>query len=384
MMSPIEPSKRSGHALIYTAMMLTALVMMLSLSFDWSNVLSAKAQLQAAVDAAARNGAGSLGSGTTTARNNAIAAAGYNEIDGAPVVILPAEVITGNWNDSTRVFTANGTPLNAIRINGSRTAAKGNAIPMVLASVMGVRGIDVRATATAYVQASQSYGVISREGINMSGNSKINSYDSRQGAYPAGKGAQATVAGNFGYMNMSGNTKIEGDLFYTGNAPNGTVTGTKKKIDSLPTITNPTTPSGATNWGNFNGGNLTLNSGNHYFQNFSSSSGTITINANNGPVLMFVNGAFSVSGNTTFAYSQGMDPADLEVNMVASAGVDMSGNVNLYAIINAPNSPLNMSGNCNVMGSVLMKQISLSGTGGIHQDIALTGSGGGGGISIVD
>jgi len=382
-------SRHRAFALVYVMVSFVALTGFIALALNWGSAQLSKTQLQRTADAAARYAAMGLSTGVQKAKDNAILAAAENWVDGNAVSLLSSEVLTGNWNTTTRTFSAGASPVNAVKVTVARTSAKGNAVRLPWsAPLVGIPGsIDLTATAISYKSASEGqYGNIIIDGINMSGASKFDSFDSSTGSYASTKSAAATIAGNFGYANFNGQTKIEGSIFYTGNFPNGTVTGTKTKIASLPSTPMPITPSGTPNLGNYNGGNLTLQTGNYFFQNFSANNGTITINASSGPVNLYVNGAFSISGAARFVYTQPTKAENLRVNMVASAGVDLNSNVALYAVIYAPQSPLNMNGSSQLYGSVVVKQASFSGSSGMHYDTSLSkyGSGGsGGGILLV-
>ncbi len=390
--------RHSGLVLIYVIVAMAVLVGFSSLAVDWGRVQLVRTELQRTADAAARYAVTGLSTSAALAQTYAITAAAENTADGSSVVLQAGDIVTGNWNTTTRVFVPNGTPRNAVQVVARRASARGTGVQLVWGRLWPGTPtvIDVAASSIAYSAPVSTglFGNYVNEGINMSGSAVMDSYNSKGASYASTKGANFSVAGNFNYANFNGGTKIDGKVYYTGNAPNGTATGGKTKINSsdIPNSmkTASTTPGGATNKGNYNGGNMTLNSGNYYFQNFSANgNSTITINANNGPVRLYVNGAFSLSGNVSFEYTQGTDPADLELHMVASAGVDLSGNVELHAVIHAPNSPMNLNGNSQVFGSINMKQVSLSGNVGVHWDTNLPTYGGsesngaGGEVSLV-
>jgi hypothetical protein len=388
--------RANGMTLIYLVCAMTALVGFTSLAVDWGRVQLVRTELQRAADAAARYGAAGAINGASAAQANAISAAADNLADGTPVVLTASDVASGHWDPTAGTFTANGTPRDAVQITARRTAATNNPVPLYWGRLLpgGPRSLDVTATAIAYAEpvVSGLFGNYVNEGININGNSQMDSYDSHGASYAATRSGTITISGNFQYMNMNGaNAMIDGTVYYTGGLPNGTVTGGKVKIDAsdIPASmkTPSSTPAGATNMGNYNGGNLTLNSGNYYFTSFSTSGNSvISINATNGPVRLYVNGAFSLSGNISFAYTQGNDPADLELHMVSAAGVDLNGNIDVWAVVHAPNSPLNLNGNTNIYGSICVKQVSLSGNTGVHWDKNLPRYGGApmaGPISIV-
>src|SRR5207248_10784554 len=101
-------------------------------------------------DAAARAGATGRGN-YVTAQSRAVQFAAANSVDGTPVTLDPAtdDIEFGNWDDVTDIFTpvtdTARNYANAIRINARRTIAKGNAITLTFARVLGVNTCDVKA-----------------------------------------------------------------------------------------------------------------------------------------------------------------------------------------------------------------------------------------------
>src|SRR5207237_1633805 len=94
-----------GSALVYVTASLVALMAFASLAVDLGRVYVVRSELQLAADAAARYGAAGLPSGTATAENNAITAAGDNKADGTRVTITASDVEFGTWNSGTRTFS---------------------------------------------------------------------------------------------------------------------------------------------------------------------------------------------------------------------------------------------------------------------------------------
>src|SRR4051794_39565099 len=99
---------RRGSVLLYSIIMLTALIAVGSLAVDYALVQSSKTQLIAAVDAAARAGAKKLSAGATVtvAQSAAIAVAAQNKVNGSALTLTTAEVVEGFWDSSTQTFTA--------------------------------------------------------------------------------------------------------------------------------------------------------------------------------------------------------------------------------------------------------------------------------------
>jgi hypothetical protein len=138
--------KRCGISLIYATAMMVALTGFISFGVDLGRVQVCKAELQRAADAAARYGAQALPDGSSAAKDNAQAAASENLVDGTALSLSRSnDIHTGNWNATTRTFTAGGTPRNAIRITAKRTG--NNGIPLLFGKIVGVPRCDITATA---------------------------------------------------------------------------------------------------------------------------------------------------------------------------------------------------------------------------------------------
>ncbi len=64
-------------------------------------------------------------------------------------VLATADVVTGNWDPSTRTFTAAGNPVNAAQVVTRRSQANGNTAPTFFAHLMGIDGVDIMRAAIA-------------------------------------------------------------------------------------------------------------------------------------------------------------------------------------------------------------------------------------------
>ncbi len=60
-----------------------------------------------------------------------------------------ADVVTGNWDGATRVFTPAGAPMNAIQVITRRSQTNGNPAPTFFARLFGKEGIDITASTIA-------------------------------------------------------------------------------------------------------------------------------------------------------------------------------------------------------------------------------------------
>jgi hypothetical protein len=395
---------------IYVVIIMGILIGFASLGVDWAEVQLAKTQLLEAADAAARAAAGNISNGVTSAQNAAVAYGGYNSVAGTAFLVNPASDIDfGTWNPSTKTFTiltgSARSGANAIRVWGRRTTANGNPIRLSLGPLLGASTIDMQLSSIAYAPSSSgSYGLIGLNSVMLQSSAaiKTDSYNASAGAYSAGSaGTLGSVATN-GNMNLNTNVTIKQNIYMQSGqslSANGSVSyGTRDVLSSTLVWPTPSAGSYATTNNNSsigmpsNGANLnwssgTLNipSGNYYLNTFNITGGTVNISSG---VTLYMNGNFGVSNGSTINVSGNL-PANFEVLMVASAGVNISGGSDLYADIQAPTSPININGTSNFYGRLVGSSLSV-GTGlAMHVDTSLavpsgasTPSGGGSSGSI--
>lgn len=141
-------------SLVYTSMGLMALTGFCSFAVDWGRVQLAKAELQHAADAAARQAVVGMQHGEEAARDYAARAAADNTADGRAVVLDRNEDIEfGDWDVQAKKFKKKDgktvTTGETIRVTARRTVARGNAVPMVFASLLGKSTSDVTAVSVA-------------------------------------------------------------------------------------------------------------------------------------------------------------------------------------------------------------------------------------------
>jgi Flp pilus assembly protein TadG len=138
-----------GNVAMLTGALLVAMCGLAAISVDYALALATKAELQATAEAAAMAGAASLPT-ETNVDNAAIAIAKTN----LPVakfgnVVVASDVVLGNYNSGTGVFTAAGAPVNAVRVVARRATANSNAMPTIFAPIFGVSKMDISVTAIA-------------------------------------------------------------------------------------------------------------------------------------------------------------------------------------------------------------------------------------------
>lgn len=146
--SDVLRDERGAIGLV-VALLSTVLLGFAALAIDASFLYVSRTKLQITADAAALAGAAKLPSDANVAAE-AIAMAALNMPTATNGNVLVAgDVVTGNWNKVTKVFTAAGTPKNAVKVTTRRSVAGGNATPLFFASILGFSQTSVMAEAVA-------------------------------------------------------------------------------------------------------------------------------------------------------------------------------------------------------------------------------------------
>jgi Flp pilus assembly protein TadG len=141
------------------ALALPMLAASVGFTIDGARMFSAKTQLQVAADAAAAAAIRKISSGAST---EAVRVAGLN-LPAAQngTVLASKDVVTGTWNVTSRSFTAWASNPNAVMVTTRFAAANGNAFKPAFASVLGIKSLDISATATALCPNNPSLSSIS-------------------------------------------------------------------------------------------------------------------------------------------------------------------------------------------------------------------------------
>jgi hypothetical protein len=163
--------------LLYATVVLAVLLAMASLAVDFGRVQVVKMELQRAVDACARYGASGIDDGTAV--DKADSAGNDNMVDGTAVNLIAGDVVVGHWYvKASPQFSTSITPFNAVKVVGIRTKARNTAIPLMFASLIGFRSIDVHATSIATLGPKIPSGWIGLQGFAVQNNLFSASYDS--------------------------------------------------------------------------------------------------------------------------------------------------------------------------------------------------------------
>ncbi len=240
-------------------------------------------------------------------------------------------------------------------------------------------------TTEAEISPLFTYGVYAENLISMTGNSAFDSYNSKNGAYGGSNknstGGMAVNSTQIGTLGLTGNAKINGNVFVgkSGNpstvistSHNTTITGTRSTIPNDWDSPAPVEiPSGAATISlNVSGNNtITLTPGTYHAASLKvSGNGKIVTT---GAVKIYVDGSIDITGNGIAVANN--YPANLLLYSVGSASVNIAGNGSFYGGVFAPNSAVSASGNGDIFGAVVAKTYNQSGNSATHFDLALKG-----------
>ncbi len=140
---------QQGSVITVLAASMMVVVGFTGLAVDGGYLYSLRSKLQATADAAVLAAVGNLPD-TNAVRVTAVDYATKNmPIAEHGAVLTNADVVTGNWNAGTRIFTPAGAPINAVRVVTRRSQANGNAAGVFFARVLGFDQVDIVTSAVA-------------------------------------------------------------------------------------------------------------------------------------------------------------------------------------------------------------------------------------------
>ena len=359
---------RRGAILVYVAASMVAFTALTSLVIDIAHLRVVKLQLQFAADAAARDGAVGISSGASTSK--AIGSASLMNVDGTPVVLQASDVVVGTWSGGT--FTPGGASPNAVKVTASRSAARGNAVPVWWGAIIGKSSADVTATAIATGRATQMAGFIGYAGVVMKNNAFWGSYDSRGNKHPnqTSAGRKARVGSNTSIIGWNNDT-IQGDTVLGPHATSdSSITLTGSNLVQPSDLPSPTMPAWAPPGGTavpLVVASDTVMPGGAYWL----SSMTVTANLTfSGVTTVYVNGDVYVDGSLAPASG---NPADLTIYQIGAHNFGDLGinGLNLTAGVYAPNSDFMAKNNLYYYGSGIFNTITTKNNAEFYYDIML-------------
>lgn len=353
-----------------------------SLAVDLGRVQLAKTELASAADAAARAASAALPNGVAAAQSAAVAAAAANRCDGQSVALDPAtDLQFGVWNPDGKTFTAlSGSArsnANAVRVNLDRSAAGGDAIPLMFAKVLGRNTCDVRAsTTTCLTGRASAYAIIGLDYVTMNGTGYTDSYNSSSGPYVAGSARLLGSIASNGNLTIGGSSRVSGDVRYgpgrTGTVNSGaTVTGLVAPLGAPLSFASAKLPASYYDVGDcvMSSGSVSVPGGVYVFDTIDLS-GTAHINWE-GPVTFYVRNAYKVSGSVTINTHANLPRNRVIYFLPTCKTATWTGSHSCVGELYAPDTDFTISGSAQLFGRIIAKSITLNSGSGMHYDEAL-------------
>jgi hypothetical protein len=357
-MAATPVARRRGLTIIYLLVLLTVIFALASFAVDYGRVQLAKTQLRISTDVAAKWAVLGVKSGKNTVLARANAAAADNLVDGVAPTFALADVQVGSWNSSTRVFTNEGKPYNAVKLTATQV------IPLMLGGVVQKPNVTVRVTAIA--RAASLSGVMGLNGITFHNNAFVGSYDSSVTTTPTenGAGSNVTVYSNT-IIEGKNNGTIKGDILSGPDgviiAHNWNVTGQQGELETpitAPVVPawNPTSNPGSISNGNYVHPGGPLNGGTYWFD-------SLTLNGPlsfNGPATVHVNGNITINGNNSDITAYQSRPPNLKIYQLGqNRTFTTNNNVTINAVVVAPDSAFVANNQLDFYGMVIVSSITL-------------------------
>ncbi len=150
MINKIRQMNSRGFVLVTMGASLAVFISFMALVVDLGHIYVTKAQLQNTADASALAAAIDIPLGTAVAEQHAIDFGGSHSVAGVPISVTASDVIFGNYNFSTRSFTAEASPVNSVEVTARRTTdSVSGALPLFFAPFFGHQTANVQARAMA-------------------------------------------------------------------------------------------------------------------------------------------------------------------------------------------------------------------------------------------
>lgn len=214
-------------------------------------------------------------------------------------------------------------------------------------------------------------------GVSLVGNATTDGYDASIGGYGgANLFDSGSVRSNVN-VSLTGNATVRGDAIpgptgkvsLGGNSEVTGLTDPAKAEKSVPAVSVPGNAIDLDELELSGKATRTLTAGTYVASALSiSGNAELIINAAAGPVVLYVTGAISISGN---GVSNALQPKDFSLVQVGGAPVSFSGNATYTGTVLAPSSALSVSGNGVFFGSYIGASISLNGNATVHYDKSL-------------
>ena len=328
-----------------------------------------------------------------------------------------AGIVVGDYYDgtTTRGFLYAGGQYTLIDVPGASYTEPLGSINNVGDFVVNA---DASGTPQVFLATPIPEGIAACNGITLSGNIMVDSYNSTKGSYASQvSGGHAGSDGNVqtlaadANITLSGNAAVYGNASATGSvitSGHAKVYGTTSQNQpvsvcdplNVASIVEKNRPSGSPTSITLSGKQTqTLFAPNTFYLKGVSLSGQSMLTVNGtGNATMFIDGDLSIAGQASFNVSTGIIltiyitgnismagegivnqglPTDLIIYASAEKGkqVAISGNAGLGSVLYAPFSNISVAGNAAIMGEVWGMTVAGSGNAGFHYDEATMLSG---------
>ncbi|HEX8911929.1 MAG TPA: TadG family pilus assembly protein [Humisphaera sp.] len=369
---------------MYAVTAMTAMLAIGSLAVDLGRVVVAQSEMLRAVDAAARAASVYLPSDTAGARAAAIAVAAQNSVDGQPLVLQSGDVVFGRWDSTTGTFDTASMSPNAVRITAQRTAARGTAIQLPVAAVLGKSSHDIVATQTT-TYAGTLTGIIGLTSFYADRYLFVASYNSANTTSPSTWSYWSS-----GILGSNGNVRsgTSGDLHGTLTlGPSGsrsylyvhgsTTYGSTDLVAPTSPAWSPGTNPGGVASAYTASGSVTLAAGTYYFTSLYVR-GDLTFA---GPATLYINGDVSFDDYADLR-AYGNVPSNLKIYVIGtrSFGDLYDDNVDIVADVEAPSTTVRFRDGLRFYGRLIAKTITVDDYAEFYYDEALGTSSTTGGI----
>ncbi len=165
-------ASRRGAVIVLLAIVMTALMAMVAFSVDTGYILGIKTELKRAADAGALAGAGRLIDGESAALAEVQQFVQMNLVGNEPIEGADLQIDFGQWDDTNKSFSVNGTVPSAVRVHLDRTDQ-----PLFFARVLGKNSFDTSAQSIAVYQPRDIMLVLDYSG-SMNDDSELRSISS--------------------------------------------------------------------------------------------------------------------------------------------------------------------------------------------------------------
>jgi hypothetical protein len=375
-------SRRAAAGVLYIVAAVLSCAVLIALGIDFNRVQAAKAPLYLAADAAARAAAARMPS-AIDAQRLAIQFALANAGDSTPLSIVADEdVQLGSFDERTNSFKPlpdqDRSAADAVRVTLRRTSARGNAVPLTCAKVIGQNTWDVSVSSIAHAK-QRFFGIVGLDGVTLTSDLKLDSYDSGSGAYSAAKAqANVAIASNGPIRRGSVSSNEPQPMIARRMSPAGVVTalGYAVRYDA------PEANGIATNNNNVNipsdylhdgklevpmSAYVSLPAGNYFCKRLDIAAGA-TLRFT-GPATIWIAGDASIRG---CIIPSANSPALFKLRVITpSSSMTLAPQTDFYADVYAPLTAISVTGDADFFGGIIGRTVNISGPNNFHFDESL-------------